>query len=81
MAFCKNCGNKLNENAKFCPKCGAKTTLSENNAEVSSSQSVNGQEDDKSNSSCVMKTLKIAGYTFLIFLVIGFYWCPIKKLS
>ena len=22
MAFCKNCGNQLNEGAKFCPKCG-----------------------------------------------------------
>ncbi len=23
--FCANCGNKMNDDAKFCPKCGAKT--------------------------------------------------------
>ena len=22
MAFCKNCGNQVNEGVKFCPKCG-----------------------------------------------------------
>ena len=22
--YCKNCGNEINENQKFCPKCGAK---------------------------------------------------------
>lgn len=71
MAFCKNCGNKLNESAKFCPKCGAKTTLSESNTEVSSSQSVNNQENDQSNSSCLIKTLKIAGYTILVLFIFG----------
>ena len=25
MAFCRNCGNELNDGAKFCPKCGSKT--------------------------------------------------------
>ena len=27
MAFCHNCGEKLPENALFCPKCGTKTTI------------------------------------------------------
>ena len=22
MVFCKNCGNKLEDGTKFCPKCG-----------------------------------------------------------
>ena len=22
MPFCSNCGNEINDNAKFCPKCG-----------------------------------------------------------
>ncbi|MBO7222036.1 MAG: zinc-ribbon domain-containing protein, partial [Clostridia bacterium] len=24
MAFCKNCGNKIEDNAVFCEKCGTK---------------------------------------------------------
>ena len=26
MAFCRNCGNELNDGAKFCPKCGNEVT-------------------------------------------------------
>ena len=25
MAYCKNCGTKLDDGAKFCPKCGNPT--------------------------------------------------------
>ena len=25
MTFCKNCGNKLEDGTKFCPKCGNPT--------------------------------------------------------
>ena len=27
MAYCHNCGEKLPENALFCPKCGTKTAM------------------------------------------------------
>ncbi len=27
MAFCHNCGEKLQDNALFCPKCGTKTAI------------------------------------------------------
>ena len=28
--YCKNCGNKLNENDKFCPSCGKQVNESQN---------------------------------------------------
>ena len=28
--FCKNCGNKLDDKAKFCPQCGEKIEISPN---------------------------------------------------
>ena len=28
--YCKNCGNKLNENEKFCPNCGHSVNIIEN---------------------------------------------------
>ena len=28
LAFCSNCGNKIDEEAKFCPKCGTATSIS-----------------------------------------------------
>ena len=38
MAFCKNCGNKLDEKAVMCPKCGAsvqpKVVLNDDNNAV-----------------------------------------------
>lgn len=68
MAYCERCGNELNENAKFCPKCGSKIALSENEEKVCSSQNTNYQER-KPESSCLMKALKIVGYTFLILFV------------
>jgi len=34
MAFCSNCGKQLEENAKFCPACGAKTETSGETAEI-----------------------------------------------
>lgn len=34
MAFCKNCGNKLDDGAKFCPKCGSPTDSTQPNGNV-----------------------------------------------
>lgn len=36
MAFCNNCGNQLEENAKFCPVCGTKTEQLADSAAVES---------------------------------------------
>jgi RNase P subunit RPR2 len=38
--FCKNCGNKLADDCKFCPSCGTKVSLSE------VSQQVEEEEED-----------------------------------
>lgn len=34
MAYCSNCGKQLEEIAKFCPACGAKTETSGETAEI-----------------------------------------------
>ena len=30
--FCRNCGNEISEQVKFCPKCGAAVSVEENRA-------------------------------------------------
>ena len=30
MAFCSNCGNKLEDGARFCPRCGAPIGVGDN---------------------------------------------------
>ena len=36
MAYCSNCGTKLEENAKFCLACGTPTEQTENNSNADS---------------------------------------------
>ena len=59
MHFCKNCGNKLEENQKFCPNCG-KVLNSKDNA------------IKKSNLIIVLNILKYLFYfiSFVIFFLI-----------
>lgn len=47
MAFCKNCGTQLDEDAKFCPGCG--TQIKENTADTNSA--FNGQDSPFSQES------------------------------
>ena len=50
--FCKNCGCKLKENAKFCPQCGAAVTYKNdkvvNNADVPESDEIYSVKKKKS---------------------------------
>jgi uncharacterized membrane protein YvbJ len=39
MAYCSNCGTKLEENAKFCLACGTPTEQTENNINATSFES------------------------------------------
>ena len=34
MPFCRNCGQKLDENTKFCPECGANQEVGKDDAKV-----------------------------------------------
>lgn len=40
MAFCKNCGNKLEDGTKFCPKCGNPTGGTWSNENVTGNDTV-----------------------------------------
>jgi len=65
--FCKQCGNKLDEGAKFCNSCGA-TVAAENNANQNNGQPMNqnyAQPQTNSNA----KLYKILSYIVILFLV------------
>ena len=34
MSYCAKCGSELNFGAKFCPKCGASTSITEDGEQV-----------------------------------------------
>lgn len=64
MAFCKYCGSKLEDGAKFCPKCGKSTS-----EEDEKSQKEKVQEEARSSKSGCMKKLL---YGFIALCVIGY---------
>ena len=43
MAFCKNCGTELNEDAAFCPKCGTPQGAAQPAQDLSQNQYPNNQ--------------------------------------
>lgn len=55
--FCKNCGNKLDENSKFCTKCGYKTVITPN--VISNNNTVNILDDKIKSRN---KTIAIIGF-------------------
>ena len=63
MAFCKHCGNKLEDGAKFCPKCGNPT-----NGEVDAPKS-----DDNGKNNEDAKNTKVGCISLIvIMLFIGY---------
>ena len=59
--FCKQCGNKLEEGAKFCNGCGAAVTPENNNV-----QSVQPTQASSNDNTKVFKVLSYFGLLFLI---------------
>jgi hypothetical protein len=64
MAFCSNCGNKLDDGAKFCPKCG---TPIDGKGDVP-------QSDDNGKSDEDAKNTKVGCISLIvIILIIGYF--------
>jgi hypothetical protein len=59
--YCIKCGTELNDNDKFCNKCGAAVEV------VNETQNTNAQQDDKSITSLIASII----YTFVIPLIIA----------
>lgn len=49
MAFCKNCGNKLDDDAIFCPQCGTKAASASESTNASSEQTTQNTQNAQSN--------------------------------
>lgn len=47
--FCRNCGNKIDEHQKFCPKCGEKNLYSTNDLKTENVQVSKQEVDDNIN--------------------------------
>ena len=60
--YCKKCGNELDEDAKFCPECGAKKE--ENDVEIEEKQ-------ENSNNKKSKKTLMVTIIAIIIILLIA----------
>ena len=69
MAFCKNCGEKLEDGTKFCPKCGNSIEVDCNKETTHSSIDNNGNEmtkAQKGGAGCLTVFIAISGLTLLI---------------
>ena len=92
MAFCRNCGNQLNDGIKFCPKCG-QAVVGVNQQQVSQQppqgqnlQSPQEQHQQSQNGKILkyveyffyfMATLDFCLGNFKIADITGVWWSPI----
>lgn len=69
--FCQNCGNKIKEEAKFCPSCGAEVkAVAENQKEISVTEDI--VEKKSSGAKSVLDQIVTVG-SIIIGFVIGKY--------
>lgn len=72
--YCSNCGKELQENTKFCPDCGTKTSQDDNvnqNQQVNMTNQVFSQQSIQSN---IKKSKRKSGCLIIIivvFVIIG----------
>ena len=75
--FCSECGNKLNENAKFCDKCGAKVGEVNNNNGVQYADDISTNANNVSSAS-VSSNNTVGGYeetkVYQILSYLGILW-------
>lgn len=75
--YCKNCGNKLDSNSKFCPSCGTKLENKINSSEISNihnAKSIN-------NNNNIEKNKKIINIICQILLIFNFIFIVVKLLE
>lgn len=75
--YCKNCGNKLNDNDKFCTSCGTKIVNGINSSEISN------KHDAKSinNNNNIEKNKKIINIICKILLIFNFISIVVELLD
>ena len=74
--FCKNCGNKIDDDAAFCTNCGAKISdeiiTPEESAEISPAVNETNQDKELENKTKNDKLANIVAITILSIVVLGF---------
>ena len=69
--FCQSCGEKINENAKFCESCGAQTAAEQAKNEAERAKNYDAHLD-KSYGGSVLITVVLVVFALVIVLLFGF---------
>lgn len=68
--YCKNCGNLIKENERFCSKCGMNVSSSVNSNVVSDTNS--NRSNQRPKKSFIKRYLKLVGCLCLLFFIMTF---------
>lgn len=70
--YCTKCGNKLEENSKFCPACG-------NNMDGTQTTTINNNEKEKvSFGKCFLQCLLVAMIVFILSFFVHIYFLQVS---
>jgi len=70
--FCENCGNKLADNALFCPECGTKIEKKNIDSKMVNTNNNSNIKSGLKTASIVLGVLGIVGGLTVIFSIPGF---------